>query len=734
MTTKLFPVLLAAALLGGCGSPSNNNNGDTDMGGGGSGGCNAAAACQTAGATRCADAGAQETCTQQAGGCLEWVKSACSASQICGDPGDGTSQKCITGVPCTCPSGYSCDAQGVCTGGNGAAIGIDVKTVAVAGTVTLNGAAPSTLPSCNPNPTASKATVHLVDVARGYSFDLPVPCSTTTFAWSGVVFPGNYKVTVTGDSNYSSLPINSFVANSSLEVKADAQNLALDVKTASVGGTVTLNGAAPTTDPACTANATAAKATVHLYDATNGYHFDLDVPCSSATFAWGGVVFPGTYVLSVDGDRSYSNVPETAFIANKSLAVSGTAANQAIDIKTVTASGTITLNGAAPTASASCSANPTVQKAVVHLYDAKQGYSFALPIPCSQADFAWTGAIYPGTYKVTAADGGNAFSNLPQKEYVANLALQVSANVSNQALDLKTVTVGGTITLNGAAPTATSFCMSSPTATQATVTLQDSTNGYLFTFSVPCSSTTLAWTGSVFPGNYKAMVYGQPSYSTLPNDSFLAKDALAVTSNTANVALDVKTATVAGTITLNGAAPTSTPSCTSNPSQVKATAHLANAKLGYAFDLDVKCSSSSFAFSGEVFPATYVVTVTGGSYSNLPAEPFQANAALAVTSNVANQALDVKTASVGGTLTLNGAAPSTTTSCNPNPTASKAHINFYDATSGYGFAVPVPCSSATFAWSGVVYPGTYRISVAGANGYSNLPSEGYLVTPRLKVQ
>jgi hypothetical protein len=35
---------------------------------------------------------------------------------------------------------------------------------------------------------------------------------------------------------------------------------------------------------------------------------------------------------------------------------------------------------------------------------------------------------------------------------------------------------------------------------------------------------------------------------------------------------------------------------------------------------------------------------------------------------------------------------------------------------------------------GVVYPGTYRISVDGANGYSNLPTQSYLGTPRLVVK
>ncbi|HWE29106.1 MAG TPA: hypothetical protein VHB97_13955 [Polyangia bacterium] len=687
MTNKLLAIAFAA-LVAGCGSGSNNNNGGDDMSGaGGSGG---------------------------------------------GGGGGGSGPSDMAGVvPCVCPSGYSCDGNGVCVGCNSQAIGIDVKTVNVGGTITLNGAAPSTLPSCNPSPATAKATVHLVDTARGYQFELPVPCAASTFSWSGVVFPGSYKVTVTGDSNYSSLPTQAFVANADLEVAADAQNVALDVKTASVGGTVTLNGAAPTTAAACTSNPTAAKATVHLTDATDGYRFDLDVPCSSATFQWGGAVFPGTYVVSVDGDASYSNVPAASFIANSALAVAGSVANQALDIKTVHAAGTVTLDGAAPTST--CPTGSTYSKAAVHLTDKKQGYRFDFAVPCSQSDFSWTGAVYPGNYAVTV-DGGSGYSNLPLQAYLANASLAVNADVSGQALDVQTLAVGGNITLDGAAPTPTQYCTSSPTSTQATVRLADADKGYSFSFTVPCSSTTLAWSGTIFPGNYRVTVAGQPSYSTLPDSAFVAEDGLAVTSAMSNLALDVKTANVAGTITLDSAAPTSDPACTGNPTQSKAVVRLTNAKLGYAFDLTVPCSSSTFAWTGQVFPGTYAVTVAGSNYSNLPDQAFLANSALTVSSDLTGQALDVKTASVGGTLTLNGAAPSTTTACNPNPTATKANVSFVDATSGYAFAVPVACSSSSFAWSGVVYPGTYRISVAGAGGYSNLPSEGFLVTPRLKVQ
>ena len=686
MTHKLL-ALAFAALVAGCGSSHNNNGGD-DLGTGGTGGT---------------------------GG------------------GGGSGPADMAGVvPCICPTGYSCDGSGVCVGGNAGQIAIDVKTVNVSGTVTLNGAAATTLPSCNSSQASAKATVHLVDSARGYQFDLPVPCSAANFAWTGVVFPGTYKVIVSGDSNYSSLPSQGFVANAELDVSADQQNVALDVKTASVGGTVTLNGAMPATTAACTGNASAAKATVHLVDSTDGYLFDLDVPCSSSTFAWGGTVFPGTYAVVVEGDPTYSSVPSASYTANGALIVSGNVANQALDIKTVHVAGSVTMNGAAPTTTCT-TGTETYSKAAVHLADAKHGYHFDFPILCTASDFSWSGSIYPGTYAVSV-DNGDGFSNLLSTPFVANPALAVTGDVSSQVLAVKTFTVGGTVTLNGAAPAPTQFCTGDMTATQATVTLQDATDGYSFTFTVPCSSTTLAWSGVVYPGSYQVKVAGQPSYSTLPDSPFVAKDGLTVSANSANNALDVKTANIGGTITLNSATPSTDPACSSSPDTTKAIVRLTNDKLGYSFDLDVPCSSSTFAWSGQVFPGTYDVTVAGANGSNLPTQPFLANSALAVSGNVTNQALDVKTVSVGGALTLNGAQPSTTTACNSSPTVTKANVQFYDPTSGYSFAVPVACSATAFAWSGSIYPGTYRIAVAGTGGYSNLPSEGFLVTPRLKVE
>lgn len=745
MRTKIIG-LLVLGLLAGCGS-NGNNNGMSDGGGvggnggaggsdGGGGGCSNQCA---AGATRCADAGNEESC-MPLNGCLQWVKTACSAAQVCktgtGDMGSGG--VCVTGVPCTCPSGFTCDHSGVCQGGDPSMIAIDVKTVNASGTITLNGAAPTTNPSCDPDPAAAKATVELVDTSRGYAFSLPVPCSSTTFAWSGVIFPGTYRVSVVGANDYSNLPNQSFVANAALTVGADIANVALDVKTVSVAGSVTLNGAAPiTTADACSADPTAAAATVHFADATDGYAFDLDVPCSSATYGWGGSIFPGTYVVSVAGHDGFTTLPTAAFTSAGALTVSGAVANQVIAVTTRNVAGGITLNGAAPTTSANCSASPTANKAIVHLVDTKQGYAFDLPVLCSQADFAWSGAVYPGNY-TASVDGQTAYSNLPEQSYVANSALTVSGDVSGQTLDVKTVNVSGTITLNGMTPPPSANCTATPTATQATVTLADAQHGYGFSFPVLCSSATLAWSGVVFPGSYRVSVTGGSSfYTTLPAQSFTAQPALNINSDVSGDVLDVKTANASGTITLDGATPGSSAACTNSPTSTKAQVSLTDATNGYAFSMAVPCSSSSFAWSGSLYPGTYQVRVAGAAaYSNVPAQPYLANSALVVPvgGNVTGQTLDVQTRNVGGSVTLNGAMPSTSTACNPSPTATKASVLMSDDADGYSFSIPVSCSSASFTFMGAVYPGTYRISVAGSNGYSNLPTQSYLGTPRLTVK
>ncbi len=341
--------------------------------------------------------------------------------------------------------------------------------------------------------------------------------------------------------------------------------------------------------------------------------------------------------------------------------------------------------------------------------DSQRGYTFNISVPCNggSSAFTFTGAVYPGTYRVSVIGG---LSNLPQgTPYIANQALTVSGNLSNLTLNVQAHTVSGVVTLNGSQPTST--CSS---ADRATVRFEDASRGYTFNIAVPCNGGTTPFTfnGSVYPGDYRVSVIG--GLSNLPQGTpFIANQALTVSGNVSNLTLNVQSFTVSGVVTLNGAQPTST--CSSAD---RATVRMEDSQRGYTFNIPVPCNggSSVFTFTGAVYPGTYRVSVIGG-LSNLPqGTPYIANQALTVSGNLSNVTLNVQAISIAGTVTLNGAQPTSTCS-----SADRAIVRFEDASRGYTFNISVPCNggSSAFTFSGSVYPGTYRVSVIG--GLSNLP-------------
>src|SRR5690606_12685912 len=96
------------------------------------------------------------------------------------------------------------------------------------------------------------------------------------------------------------------------------------------------------------------------------------------------------------------------------------------------------------------------------------------------ATASFNGTVYPGTYKVSVA--GTTFSNLPQgSAYVVHPSLAIT-NANNQLpLDVKAVSVSGSITLNGAALVKT--CTS---AAPATVIFEEVNQGYELTLDAKC--------------------------------------------------------------------------------------------------------------------------------------------------------------------------------------------------------------------------------------------------------
>jgi hypothetical protein len=81
-------------------------------------------------------------------------------------------------------------------------VNFDGKTIALTGTITLNGAAPSTGGYCPNYPTSEyKARVIFTDSAQGHSVEARVLCGSASYTFDVVLVPGTYEVRVIGRSS-----------------------------------------------------------------------------------------------------------------------------------------------------------------------------------------------------------------------------------------------------------------------------------------------------------------------------------------------------------------------------------------------------------------------------------------------------------------------------------------------------------------------------------------------------
>jgi hypothetical protein len=657
------------------------------------------------------------------------VRQSCPAAQYCG--GDS----CAASIPCdpACPSGYACQPSGICAGGKPDGLILNVQTVHLAGKVTLNGAAPNLDPMCAGNPNFVSARIRLVEAKRGYTYNFTTLCKDSSFSFAGDVFPGTYAVSVDGTNAYSDLPAAAYVASAGLVLDKDTSGQVFDVTTLHFGGSVTLNGKAPALDPLCAGNPGYVTARIQLSDAAHGYRFSFSTLCKDNTFAFSGTIFPGTYTVTVDGTNAYSDLPGAVYVASTGLVISKDSAGTVFDVQTVHVSGQVQLNGKAPMLDPLCAGNPGYITARVQLSDAAHGYRFSFSTLCKDNTFAFAGDIFPGTYTANV-DGTNAYSDLPGASFQARTGLAVSKDLSGLLLNVQTVHISGKVTLNGAAPNLDPMCAGNPSYVTARIRMTDAMHGYDYSLTTLCKDSSFSFAADVFPGTYAVRVDGTNAYSDLPGASFLTDSALAVAADLGGLTLAVRTVQLSGKVTLNGAPPTPDAMCAGNPGYVTAHVRLIEPTRGYQFSFNTLCKDNAFGYGGTVFPGNYRVTVDGNStYSNVPVVAYVANPGLAVTTDVSDVVLDVRTLHVSGIVTLNGAAPMLDAMCAGNPSYVTTHVALTDASRGYTFSFNTLCKDKTFPFAGDIYPGTYAATVDGTNTYSDVPAATYVAIGKIQL-
>jgi hypothetical protein len=642
--------------------------------------------------------------------------------------------------------GYTCDGAGVCRAGAGTGLALDVKAYLVSGAVTLNGVNPvSDSTACSETSsgtTSPRGEFAFVEPTLFYSFDTALQgCANTPATFSTWLYPGTYRVSVEGDN--SDLPHQNYAADTGLVVSAPISNLAYDVKTYTVSGAVTLNGANPVSNSSSCSATEDARGSVALTETTYGYAFSAPLQgCTNTPATFSLAVYPGTYQVSVVGnDSNLPGAPGGGYIADAGLVVNGAVSNLAYDLKAYTVSGAVTLNGANPVGTSSCATvgNP---RGIITLTDAKHGAVVGTSlVDCTNTAATFSMPVYAGTYKVTI---GGIASDLPSAPYLADSGLVVNATVGNLAYDVKTYAVSGAVTLNGANPVSNSTSCSTASAgnpaPRGLVALKETTQGYTFQTNLQgCANTAATFAAAVYPGTYK--VYVGSLNSNLPVAAYVADGGLVVSAAVGNLAYDVKTYNVAGAVTLNGANPVSNSgSCSvtaTDTANARGAVTLADKAHGYTFTTNLQgCASTAATFSTTVFPGTYVLTVKGAA-SDLPGASYLANGGLAINAGVTGLAYDVKASPISGAVTLNGANPvsSDDTFCammSTQPGYARGVVTLVDATQGYAFTAYLQgCAATTATFSTPIYPGTYKITVQGL--LSNLPGAPYLAVSRVAL-
>jgi hypothetical protein len=394
----------------------------------------------------------------------------------------------------------------------------------------------------------------------------------------------------------------------------------------------------------------------------------------------------------------------------------------ALDVKTVHIAGTITHNGQVPVLKAGCT-NTTVE-ATVHLADKNRGYTFAVPVLCNAAAASFDATVFPGNYAVTVT-GDDTLSDLPNPPFPF-APLNVTGDMTGIALDVKTVNVDGTITLNGSAPNPGLTCN-----TSADILFKGDKGD--FDISAPCAS-PLPFSGSIYAGTYEVRVDGVNDLTVSGNGAYLALPSMSFTTDTHGLALDVKTYALSGKLTINGSDLSMT-DCTDTANasfDLDETGAGSYSLTGFSLACD---GSNHMSFTSRVYPGTYQGRINGQGGLLSFGTTWDADATFSVTQDTSNQILNIVSPqpmptlfSVAGAVTFNGHTPAASGGC-----TSMGHVVFTNnATHSQAADFVIPCGADT-SFSVMVPGGTYEVTINDSSLGSELLRPPYTAASALVV-
>ena len=528
-------------------------------------------------------------------------------------------------------------------------LNFDLQTVQIGGTITLNGAQ-------MPNNTQqyyneeNRASLQFINKKSGDSWYVQLgPSGAATYNVD--IFVGTYDVILypNNDDYQDVLPeMNIYLAKDLLIDSVDSYDF--NLRTVQIGGAITLNGAQmPNNTQQYYNEENRASLQIVNKDTSDSWYIQLG---ASGAATYNFEIFVGTYdILLYPNNDDYQDVlPEMNIYLQKDQ-VFDRVDSYDFNLQTVQIGGAITLNGADMPTNTRQYYNEE-NRASLQIVNKDTADSWYIQLGARGAA-TYNFEIFVGTYDILLYPNNDDYQDVLPEMNIYLKKDQVFDRVDSYNFDLKTVQIGGAITLNGAQmPNNTQQYYNEENRASLQIVNKDTADSWYIQLGASGAAT---YNFEIFVGTYDILLYpnNDDYQNVLPEmNIYLQKDQ--VFDRVDSYDFNLQTVQIGGAITLNGAQmPDNTQQYYNEEN--RASLQIANKDTSDSWYIQLGASGAA-TYNFEIFVGTYDILLypNNDDYQNVLPEMNIYLKKDQVFDRVDSYDFDLRTAQVGGVVTLNG--------------------------------------------------------------------------------
>ncbi|MDP1822234.1 MAG: hypothetical protein Q8L48_03300 [Archangium sp.] len=523
---------------------------------------------------------------------------------------------------------------------------------------------------------------------------------------------------------------------------------AFNVNAINVGGSLSVNGAPPVLKTVAVngyncVDYTDDVARLTFRNLSSNSSVSTLVSCTNPA-AYSIALVAGNYEVRI-ANGGGANVPGPDTILASNLALTTTTTTQNFNVNALIVGGALTVNNAAPVlktvaANGYNCVDYTDDVARLTFRNLSSNATTSTLVSCANPA-VYSIALVAGDYEVRVANGGGA--NVPGPDTILNPNLTIASSTTALNFNVNAINVGGALTVNGAPPVLKTVAVNGYNCVDYTddvarLTFRNLSSNATTSTLVSCTNPA-AYSIALVAGNYEVRIANGGGANVPGPDTILAAN-LALTTTTTTQHFNVNALTVGGALTVNGTAPVLKTVAVNGYNCVDYTDDVArltfrNLSSNATTSTLVSCTNPA-VYSIALVAGDYEVRVANGGGANVPGPDTILNPNLVITSSTSALNFNVNAITVGGALTVNGAAPVLKTvaangyNC-VDYTDDVARLTFRNLSSNATTSTLVSCTNPA-AYSIALVAGNYEVRIANGGG-ANVPGPDTILAANLAL-